>query len=263
MSFFDPYHISEYNGYYTKKGQVIQKRHVERNPAVTLKDKEKAIKILNAFGYKAVPIDEPVPVPMEKYTFFDTRVLSLSEPFSLPIGQYQPYLLKTFLSWVPALSIFSQVTSDDVESIKIDFRLTNYGGSFSSNIFGRDFNIILSEGENQGTITGFSLNSNQGGELIIYPDYKDGYVFSDFNKGTTAELNNVDISGVIAGSLNQEIVTGGSQLYELISQNDFSDPQFNKNIVQIRNTGSAAIPVNNLFAYFSIYVEVIYKLEFD
>ena len=100
MSFFDPYHISEYNGYYTKKGQVIQKRHVERNPAVTLKDKEKAIKILNAFGYKAVPIDEPVPVPMEKYTFFDTRVLSLSEPFSLPIGQYQPYLLKTFLSWV-------------------------------------------------------------------------------------------------------------------------------------------------------------------
>lgn len=59
MSLFDPQHIYRKSPRITQRGQIIQKKPVERNPPLGVKDKEKAIHILKCFGLKAVPINAP------------------------------------------------------------------------------------------------------------------------------------------------------------------------------------------------------------
>lgn len=64
MSLFDPQHVYQPSTRITRKGQIIQKKPIERNPPLGVKDKDKAIHILKSFGLKAIPINAPPePVP--------------------------------------------------------------------------------------------------------------------------------------------------------------------------------------------------------
>ena len=77
MSFFDPQHVYRKGTFYTKKGQIIQKRPVNRDGPLSVKDRDKAIRVVKAFGYNVFPPGES---PESVTTIYET---SLSLPFEI------------------------------------------------------------------------------------------------------------------------------------------------------------------------------------
>lgn len=81
MSFFDPQQVYRKGTFYTKKGQILQKRPVQRDGPLSVKDRDKAIRIVKAFGYNVYNQGEyPPPQPIS--TIYEK---GLSLPFFLSL----------------------------------------------------------------------------------------------------------------------------------------------------------------------------------
>lgn len=262
MSFFDPYHVSEYTGYYSKKGQVIQKRHVERNPALSLKDKEKAIKILRSFGYKAVPDDY---MPLEKYNMFEGRTLSYENIGELGPGESFQIKLRQLSSFLPNLPIFNQVSYINVEEFNIETIVT--GIYFRSNTDPIQSTIRFNVGDGV-----YSFQSAQGQltgtlRVVFLPNINNGFVNKFYsNNYSQGGYDQISVPNARKGQLTDNVITGDRYLFNAITKNDFSDARFDANILEILNDTSTSGDIVNLSEigiFFSVNVEVIYKSYLD
>lgn len=265
MSFFDPYHVSEYTGYYSKKGQVIQKRHVERNPALSLKDKEKAIKILNSFGYKAIPNDY---MPLEEYNYFSGRTLSYKEFGHIDSGGSYKVKLRNLLSFLPDLPIFNQVSYNNVEEFNISCILTGFTITFNADSISSNGRIYFGEGTRR-FYTNINPPSGQKTGFIVSPYIDNGYVISSVSSATSSSYGYYNIfpaSAAIKGQLTENTITGDKYLFNSILNRDFSDQRFDSSIFEIYNNTQNPndyMDVDIIGAYFSVEVQVIYKTYLD
>lgn len=74
MSFFDPQHVYRKGTYYTRKGQVIQKKPMNRHGPLSVRDRDTAVNVVRAFGYSVLPPGDPQTIN----TIYQN---SLSKPF--------------------------------------------------------------------------------------------------------------------------------------------------------------------------------------
>lgn len=263
MSFFDPYNISEHTGYYSKKGQVLQKRHVERNPALTLKDKEKAIKILNSFGLKVISNDY---MNTEKYTYFAARTLSYENIGRLNSGESFQVKLENMLSFLPTLPIMNQIYYGNVEEINIDCILTGFYLYALTDNIKTNFKIDFGEGIYKYSVLG-EQPANSAARYTVIPDTNDGYVdrFYSYANGV-GSYGRIAANNATRGQLSQNRIEGDKYLFNKIQKNDLSDARFNASIFEILNNTTAPddyIDLSLISAFFSVNVEVIYKTYLD
>lgn len=85
MSFFDPQHLYGYGKRSTKKGQIIQKKIIKRKGPLSEKDKKYAIDIINSFGYRIIPKNQPI--PPNQTTYFDQMYIQKSINLEIPENQ--------------------------------------------------------------------------------------------------------------------------------------------------------------------------------